>query len=71
MVSSRGLKLRHITVERFGDNRETDDYKSHMDVRDGVWVVDHYDNDSEKFFYLDRFQSIQFFQPELSIDDLI
>ena len=67
-MSSRGLKPRHITVIRMGDNREMEFYKPHMDVKQGVWVLDHYDNDTEKFFYLDRFHSIQ---PKSTIDDLI
>ena len=67
-MSSRGLKPRHITVTRRGDNREMEFYKHHMDVKQGVWVIDHYDNDREKFFYLDRFNSIQLKSP---IDDLI
>ena len=67
-MSSRGLKPRHITVIRMGDNREMDFYKPHMVVKQGVWVVDHYDSDKEKFFYLDRFHSIQ---QKSSIDDLI
>ena len=67
-VSSRGLKPRHITVMRLGDNRDMDFYKPYMNVKKGVWVLDHYDNGTEKFFYYDRFHSIQ---PEVSIDDLI
>ena len=67
-MSSRGLKPRHITVVCVGDNRETDFYKSYMEVKKGVWVIDHYDNDREKFFLLDRFHDIQL---EQSIDDLI
>ena len=67
-MSSRGLKPRHITVIRFGDNREMDFYKSHMDIKKGVWVTDHYDNNREKFFYFHRLLSVQ---RELSIDDLI
>lgn len=71
-TSSRGLKPRHITVIRFADNREIDFYKPHtMEIRQGVWVIDHYDNDSEKFFYLHRLNSIEFFLPEQTIDDLI
>lgn len=65
---SRGLKPRHITVVRFGDNRETEYYKPHMEVKEGVWVLDRYVNDREKFFYLHRLLSVQ---RETSIDDLI
>ena len=53
---------------RFGDNREMDFYKPHMEVRKGVWVTDHYDNDREKFFYLHRLLSVE---RETSVDDLI
>ena len=64
-MSSRGLEPHYITVIRFGDNREMDFYKSHMDIKKGVWVTDHYDNNREKFFYFHRFLSVQ---RELSID---
>ena len=67
-MSSRGLKPRHITVIRFGDNREMDFYKSHMEVKKGVWVTDHYDNDIEKFFYSHRLLSVQC---KMSVEDLI
>ena len=67
LTSSRFLILRY-TLVRFGDNRETEYYKPHMEVREGVWVIDRYDNDREKFFYLHRLLSVQ---RETSIDDLI
>ena len=70
--------MTHPTVvthpTRFADNRETDFYKPHMEIRQGVWVIDHYDNDAEKFFYLHRLNSIEKFlhyDREQSIDDLI
>ena len=66
--SSRGLKPRHVTVVRQGRSDEMDYYKHGMEVKPGVWVLDHYDSDREKFFYHHRLVSIQ---PKLSIDDLI
>ena len=66
--SSRGLKPRHITVIKQGNSTEMDYYKPGMDVKPGVWVIDHYDSDRKKFFYHHRFWSIQL---EVSIDDLI
>ena len=42
-MSSRGLKPSHITVIRFGDNRE-------VDIKKGEWVADHYDNNRDFFF---------------------
>ena len=39
-----------------------------MGVKPGVWVIDHYDSDTKKFFYHHRLVSVQ---PEMSIDELI
>ena len=66
--SSRGLKPRHVTVIKQGKSDEMDFYKHYMGVKPGVWVIDHYDSDTKKFFYHHRLVSVQ---PEMSIDELI
>ena len=55
----------HIVLIRFGDNREMDFYKSHMDIKKGVWVTDHYDNNREKYietvkYYAEKFKKKSF-----------
>ena len=66
--SSRGVKPRNVSVVKQGMSSEMDYYRHGMDVKPGVWVIDHNDSDRKKFFYHRRFWSIQL---ELSIDDLI
>ena len=65
---SRGSKPRHVTVKSQGDSSQMDFYGLGRPINKGVWVIDHNDNDVEKFFFHSRFMSIQ---TELSIDDLI
>ena len=57
--SSLGTKTRHITVVRQGLSSQTDFYREGRPVEGGVWVTDHSDNDTEKFFFHSRFIDIQ------------
>ena len=57
--SSIGSKPRDITVLRQGLSSEMDFYREGRPMEKGVWVVDHSDNDVEKFFFHSRFIDIQ------------
>ena len=54
-----GTKSRHITVLRQGLSSEMDYHREGRPVYGGVWVIDHSDNDREKFFFHSRFIDIQ------------
>ena len=57
--TSLGSKTRQITVKRQGLSSDMDLYRPGTPVHGGVWVVDHSDNDREKFFFHSRFIDVQ------------
>ncbi len=57
--TSLGTKSRLITVLRQGLSSEMDYHRVGRPVYGGVWVIDHSDNDIEKFFFHSRFIDIQ------------
>ena len=59
LQSSLGNRLRTITVQRHGLSNEMDFHREGRPVVGGVWVIDHSDNDVEKFFFHSRFIDIQ------------
>ena len=54
-----GTKSRSITVIRQGVSSELDFYREGRPIYGGVWVIDHSDNDREKFFFHSIFINIE------------
>ena len=59
LQSALGTRSRLITVVRQADSSEMDYHRVGRPVHKGVWVIDHSDNDTEKFFFHSRFIDIQ------------
>ena len=59
LESSLGTKSRTVTVVRQGASDEMDFYREGRPIHGGVWVIDHSDNDVEKFFFHSRFIDIE------------
>ena len=57
--SSIGTRSRTVTVQRQGTSDEMDYHRDGRPTYGGVWVIDHSDNDVEKFFFHSRFIDIQ------------
>ena len=51
------MTLRRVVSQ--GLSSETDLYKEGGPIYEGVWVIDHSDNDRKKFFYHSRFINIE------------
>ena len=49
--SSIGTRSRTVTVQRQGTSDEMDYHRDGRPIYGGVWVIDHSDNDVEKFFF--------------------
>lgn len=59
LQSALGTRSRTITVQRHGRSDEMDYHREGRPIHGGAWVIDHSDNDIEKFFFYSRFIDIQ------------